>query len=612
MLGRRTPSAVLFLVSPSFPLLLGAALPRGPGFGFDLLKLAADVALYLAWVRACWWVDTDARRLELPLTTWNPLLLAAGVVGLLALATLPWLAGWPLALLVIGGVFGAYVHTRNEVVPVSDRVFTVTHLQAWSRGLLTKDSAVKSDQVEEPEETGPNIRFLGRTTGSRGDDPVRVRRAEESRGYQTALALVEQALTSRATDIHLEPNGEEMAIRFRIDGIMQNAGSLERPNGEAVVNIFKVLANLDITEKRKPQDGSLAAEVGRKKATRQVDFRIATAGSVTGEKLVMRILDQARQVTSLSQVGLRGKVLTQLQTLVRQPHGLIIVCGPTGSGKTTTVCACLYEIDRYTKNILTLENPVEYHIPNVTQIEVNLKAEKTFASELRSILRQDPDIISIGEIRDQETAEIACQAAQTGHLVFTTLHANDAVAALARLIDLNVPPFQISAAVSAVLSQRLVRVLCPKCKQRYKPNADLLRKANLPADRIKYFYRPPEVGEGKPCSHCGGTGYYGRTGLFELFVLNDKVRSLLRDHPDLDAVRQEAIKAGMKVLQEDGLRQVIEGTTSIQEILRVCKMSDGESTPHNPSPEADREARMLGLAPLSVPGRGWGRGCLHI
>ena len=217
----------------------------------------------------------------------------------------------------------------------------------------------------------------------------------------------------------------------------------------------------------------------------------------------------------------------------------------------------------------------------MTQIEVNPKAGKTFASELRSILRQDPDVIYIGEIRDQETAEIACQAAQTGHLVFTTIHANDTVTALARLIDLGVAPFTVAGSVTAILGQRLVRVLCPKCKRRYRPGQDILRKANLPADKIEYFYRPPpESSDGDDaeddeekvrCPHCGGTGYRGRTGVYELLIVTDKIRDLLRENPNLDAIRQEAVKNGMKYLQEDGLLQVIEGRTSIQELLRVCK-----------------------------------------
>src|SRR5207244_3442417 len=284
-------------------------------------------------------------------------------------------------------------------------------------------------------------------------------------GYQAALKMVYEALERRATDIHLEPTKEDMTVRFRVDGILHADEPFSRQTGESVVNIFKVLADLAITEKRKPQDGSLSPEV------RETIHQLAV-----------------------------------------QPHGLLIVCGPTGAGKSTTLYACLQEIDRYQKNVITVENPVEYNIPNVTQIEVNPKAGKTFASELRSILRQDPDVIYIGEIRDEETAEIGCQAAQTGHMVFTTVHANDTVTAIGRLIDLGVQPFLISSALSAVLGQRLVRLLCPKCKVRYKPNPDLLKKANLPADKIKYFYRPPEPPsdgeEYEPCPVCRGTGYH--------------------------------------------------------------------------------------------------------
>ncbi len=289
--------------------------------------------------------------------------------------------------------------------------------------------------------------------------------------------------------------------------------------------------------------------------------------------MVLRILDPTRQVASLTRVGMREPMRKVIRNIVTQPHGLFIVCGPTGAGKSTTLYACLAEIDRFQKNVITIENPVEYHIDNVTQIEINPKAGKTFASELRSILRQDPDVIYIGEIRDQETAEIACQAAQTGHMVFTTLHANDTVTALARLIDLGVQPFMVANAVSAILGQRLVRVLCEHCKQRYKPNADLLRKANLPADKIKFFCRPPERDgddDDSVCPYCKGSGYFGRTGVFELLEITDSIRDMVRENPNFNAIKQEAVKHGMKYLQEDGLRQVIEGRTSIQELLRVC------------------------------------------
>jgi type II secretory ATPase GspE/PulE/Tfp pilus assembly ATPase PilB-like protein len=302
---------------------------------------------------------------------------------------------------------------------------------------------------------------------------------------------------------------------------------------------------------------------------------------VAGEKLVMRILDPSRQIVDLSELGMRDRLREQVNVVTGQPHGMLIACGPTGAGKSTTLYACLNEIDRFQKNVITIENPVEYRIENVTQIEINPKAGKTFATELRSILRQDPDVIYIGEIRDQETAEIACQAAQTGHMVFTTLHANDTVTAILRLIDLGVAPFMVADAVSAILGQRLVRLLCPKCKVKYKPNPEMLRKANLPVDKIKFFYRPPEspgegqedAGDGEPtaCKHCGGTGYYGRIGIFELLVFNDRIRDLIRENPNQNAIRQEAIKNGLKFLQEDGLRQVIDGKTSIPELLRVTK-----------------------------------------
>jgi type II secretory ATPase GspE/PulE/Tfp pilus assembly ATPase PilB-like protein len=493
----------------------------------------------------------------------------------------------------------SYVSLRNEKASPEQRVLTPRHLRKVFRTLLRLE-------LPEPEEKSSRpipVRFIGKSTQESDEERRRVARLQGSKGYRAALELIADALEKRATDIHLEPTKEEMVVRFRIDGILEASTPFARPTGDAVVNIFKVLADLDITEKRKPQDGSFSAEANTsvdpsesakssKKdygdddgaeempheptyQKRQVDFRVATAGSVVGEKLVLRILDPARQVVSLTRVGMREPMRKLVRTLVTQPHGLFIVCGPTGAGKSTTLYACLAEIDRFQKNVITIENPVEYHIDNVTQIEINPKAGKTFATELRSILRQDPDVIYIGEIRDHETAEIACQAAQTGHMVFTTLHANDTVTALARLIDLGVQPFMVANAVSAVLGQRLVRLLCPSCKQRYKPNADLLRKANLPADKIKYFYRPPDKKQGDDdesgCPVCIGSGYRGRTGVFELLEITDPIRDMIRENPNFNAIRQEAVKHGMKYLQEDGLRQVIEGRTSIQELLRVCK-----------------------------------------
>jgi general secretion pathway protein E len=524
-------------------------------------------------VRTSWWVDQDARDLGLPVQLWNPLMLASGLLGLLAVWLSPvFLLAYPFLWIVYLTPSLIYVSLRNAQVPREQRVLSERHLKDLANRYLRLGFAQEAE-VEEDE--GPPLRFLGKSFNQADEDPTRVARAAGSKGYKAALRMVHEAIRMRATDIHMEPTRNQMAVRFRVDGILQNSDPFSRHMGEAVINIFKVLADMDIVEKRKPQDGSFSAVA----EGRTVDFRVATAGSVAGEKLVMRIFDRGQQIMDLTRLGMRDQILQQVTAIAGQPHGMFVVCGPTGSGKSTTLYSCLNRIDRYQRNVLSIENPVECLVGNVTQIEVNPKAGKTFASELRSALRQDPDVIMIGEVRDQETAEIACQAAQTGHMVFTTLHANDTVTALVRLLDLGVQPATLASAISAILGQRLVRVLCPKCKVGYKPNPELLRKANLPADKIKHFYRPPDPeevprnpeGEPMPCPNCGGTGYRGRTGIFELLVINDRLRELIRENPNVNALKQEAVKSGLKYLQEDGLRQVIQGKTSIQELLRVCK-----------------------------------------
>lgn len=559
----------VFALAPfgaSWAAVLAAPFPRGTGFYFDLLKIIPLILLFFLWVPTCSWIDRDTRELDLPLLLWNSAAWACFALGLVVVWLLPWfwLSFGFLVLFFLAPVL-AYVQVRNQEVSYENRVLTQRHLRilaAQYLGWKLKQQAAEEQPLA--------IRFRGKSSNPSKDDSTRIARAASSKGYRGAVEMVREAIESRATDIHMEPTREEMTVRFRVDGIMRPADPFSRTMGDAVVNIFKVLCDMDITEKRKPQDGSFSAEVEE----RIVDFRVATAGSVAGEKLVMRILDKEKQLIDLTGLGMRDHMRETVHKLSSQPHGMFIVCGPTGSGKSTTLYACLNEIDRFQKNVITVENPVEYQIANVTQIEINPKAGKTFASELRSILRQDPDVILIGEVRDAETAEIACQAAQTGHMVFTTLHANDTVTALVRMVDLGVQAYSIASAVSAVLGQRLVRLLCPECKVRYKPNPDMLRKANLPVDKIKYFYRPPDTGENgetNDCPRCGGTGYIGRTGIFELLLITDAIRELIRENPNPTLIKQEAIKNGMKSLQEDGLRQVIEGTTSIQELLRVAK-----------------------------------------
>jgi general secretion pathway protein E len=574
--GRGKPGPFLAAISAALVLpavaFADVPFPRGPGFYFSIPKIIGVLIVYMIWLPTCKWVDDDAYELHIPTKLWNPLLLGCGLLGLVLVWTLPWFAASFVLLIILYLTASlSYVSVRNRRVPEPERVLTPNHIKELMQTYLK----LNFNRKQGPARKGPPIEFVGKS--NKRVDPIKSAKAAGSKGYMGAKEMVWEAIQKRATDIHLEPTEEEMTVRFRVDGILHKADPFSRQMGDGVINIFKVLADLDITEKRKPQDGGLSAQV---EGERMIDFRVATAGSVAGEKMVMRILDTSAQIAELTRLGMRDKLREQINEISSLPHGMLIVCGPTGAGKSTTLYACLNEIDRYQKNVITVENPVEYHIDNVTQIEVNPKAGKTFASELRSILRQDPDVIYIGEIRDQETAEIACQAAQTGHMVFTTLHANDTVTAIGRLIDLGVQPFMVADAVSAILGQRLVRLLCPKCKVRYKPNPDLLRKANMPIDKIKYFYRPPETpeegrksdsGEPETCDHCVGTGYYGRTGIFELLVITDHIRDLIRDNPNLNSIRQEAVKNGMKYLQEDGLRQIIDGKTSIQELMRVAK-----------------------------------------
>jgi len=552
------------------PGAVWAQFPRGPGYYYNPYKLAAFLVVFLGWLKLSSWLDKDTQDLGLDTSPWNPMMLVAGVLGTSAVWLMSSLAvGLSAFVALFLGAFGFYAYVRNQRVSDEDKILTPDHL----KGLATKYLRIRFSLKGGASDDGPRVpvRFIGKGIDDKIEDNARVKRVQDSKGYKGALEMVYEAVKSRATDIHMEPTKDEMSVRFRVDGILHNATPFRRSMGDAVINILKVLCGMDITERRKPQDGSFSAQV----EDRFADFRVATAGSVQGEKMVLRILDKSQQIISLTQLGMRDRMRDNVRQVVKQPHGMFLVCGPTGAGKSTTLYACLNEMDRYTQNIITIENPVEYKLENITQIEVNPKAGKTFAGELRSILRQDPDVIMIGEIRDQETAEIACQAAQTGHMVFSTLHANDTVTALGRLIDLNVQPFMLASAVSAILGQRLVRILCSHCKVRYKPDPELLRRANLPAEKIKFFYRPPveEEGNGKEgkCDHCGGTGYFKRTGVFELLVINERIRDLIRENPDLGAIRAEAVKSGMRYLYEDGLRQVIEGITSINELLRVCK-----------------------------------------
>jgi type II secretory ATPase GspE/PulE/Tfp pilus assembly ATPase PilB-like protein len=545
-------------------------IPRGPGMYLNLLKLVPVILIFLLWAWTTYWVDDDAKELNnTRFELWNSAIFFSGLLGLALIWAIPiYPISLTLLLLSYFVPLFTYIYVRNQTVPDEDKVLTPYHLGELANGVLNRIGmrGLFNRGDTGTDRSGPPIEFIGKSQGMSKVDPSRVAQAEESRSYMSAKELVYDAVLRRSTDIHFEPTPEQVAIRYRIDGILHAAEPFDRATGDAVINVFKVLSALDISEKRKPQDGSFGAKL----EGRELEFRVATSGSKSGEKMVMRILDNAAGVSRIDDAGLRPKLAQEIRALVTQPHGMFLCCGPTGSGKTTTLYACLREIDRFQKNIITVEDPIEYHLDNITQMEINTKSGQTFAGSLRSILRQDPDVIMIGEIRDQETATIACQAATTGHMVFSTVHANDTVTALFRLLDLGVEPFMIASALTAVLGQRLVRVLCENCKEPYKPKPEFLKKANLPADKVDVFYRRPAEPQ-EVCPQCGGTGYLGRTGIFELLVITEPMRDMIRENPSINAIKAEARKNGMIYLQEDGLRQVIQGKTSIDELLRVVK-----------------------------------------
>ncbi|MBI1314608.1 type II/IV secretion system protein [bacterium] len=536
------------------------------GFYFSTFRVLLYLGLIAFWVWASSWVNEDSDALKVRNGFWNLLMMAGGASGLLLALCLPsFFVAFLLVAVSSGTPLGLYIKERNDRVPENARVLTPDHIRAVTFRTLARLGIRLGGNDGPADFLGPDIQFLGKTSTGKVDT-ARTKSVENSRGYMAAKELVYDALIRRATDIHLEPSEDAMNVRMRIDGVMYPAEPFDRALGDAVINIFKVLSAMDITEKRRSLDGSFRAIT----EGREIDFRVATQGTRGGEKMSIRILDQSASVASIKDLGFRKALEDKLTQIVHQPHGMLLVCGPTGAGKSTTLYACLNAIDSYQHNIITIEDPVEYRMDRVTQIEINQKSGQTFASGLRSVLRQDPDVIMIGEIRDGETANIACQASNTGHMVFSTVHANDSITALYRMIDLGIEPFMFASSVSAILAQRLARRLCPKCKEAYRPKAEFLKQANLPADRIEKFYRPPKNPE-QECPACGGLGYRGRVGVFEFLEINDRMRDMIRDKAALSQLKSEARKNGMLYMQEEGLRLVVKGTTSIEELLRVVK-----------------------------------------
>jgi general secretion pathway protein E len=372
-------------------------------------------------------------------------------------------------------------------------------------------------------------------------------------------SIIQTALARRASDVHLEPTEAGMTVRFRVDGLLQVAEHIPIEARAAVISRIKILGNLDISEHRLPQDGRFKI----RQKHQAVDIRISTMPSLYGEKVVMRLLDLDNVALPMSGTGIGPDHLRELGRLIRRPQGVIFVTGPTGSGKTSTLYACLHDIANETINIITIEDPIEYEMAGITQIGVNDRVGLSFASCLRSVLRQDPDVILVGEVRDLETARIAMQASLTGHLVFATLHTNDAVGAITRLLDMEIPPYLIASSMVAVLGQRLVRVLCPVCKVAGPVDDEVREALSLPVDAT--FTRAPG------CDFCHGAGAAGRTGIFELLTITPTVRHLITARASEAQLREAARAAGTASLFEDGLRKVLGGTVSYEELLRVAE-----------------------------------------
>lgn len=381
--------------------------------------------------------------------------------------------------------------------------------------------------------------------------------------------ILEFAIKSRASDVHIEPLEERTRVRYRIDGILHEKLVLPKSIHDALVSRIKILSDMKIDEKRIPQDGRFNFQID----DNEVDLRVSTLPTVHSEKVVMRLLKKTGGVPTLNDLGLRGRALKNLEEAILRPHGIILVTGPTGSGKTTTLYSVLNRINTVKVNIVTLEDPVEYQMPGVNQVQINPQAGLTFASGLRSFLRQDPNIIMVGEIRDEETAELAVQASLTGHLVFSTLHTNSASGALPRMLDMHAEPYLLASTITAIVGQRVCRKVCSTCKQEYEPPEELIAEVKKilgklwitkPGERIVFF-------KGAGCDQCGNTGYRGRIGIFEVLPISEKIGRKILEHASSTEVEAVALEEGMITMKQDGYLKVVEGITSIDEVLRVAQ-----------------------------------------
>jgi len=429
-------------------------------------------------------------------------------------------------------------------------------LRAINRG-YEKQAGDSSEMIEEIEEktAGDLVRDL--------EPADLIDASDEAPIIRFVNSLITQGYKERASDIHIEPFERDLVVRYRIDGILYEVLRPPLKAHSGIVSRIKIMSQLNIAEKRLPQDGRFRVRV----AGRDIDIRVSSLPTAFGERVVLRLLDKTSNILSLEEIGLGSTLLNQFEGMINKNHGIFLVTGPTGSGKTTTLYAALTRLNSREKNIITVEDPIEYQLPGVGQIQVNPKIDLTFANGLRSILRQDPDIIMVGEIRDRDTAEIAVQSALTGHMVFSTLHTNNAAGALTRLVEMGIEPFLAASSIVGILAQRLVRRICPHCKEAVTPPAELLDQlgdeCTLPAN--------PQFYQGRGCSRCMNIGYWGRGGIYELLPVDETVRELLMQDKDAATIKQAAMRKGMQTLRSAGVAKALEGVTSLEEILRVTQ-----------------------------------------
>jgi type II secretory ATPase GspE/PulE/Tfp pilus assembly ATPase PilB-like protein len=557
-----------FHFSPfTFHLGVATVFPRGPGLYLNLFSLLAVLLVYFGWIRLCVWVDRDARQLKLNRQGWNLLVFLSGVCGLGLFWLVPWFPiAFTLLLAVIGVPLACYIVKRNAEVPELERVCTERHL----RELLNQH--VKTN-LPLPEPVPDRELALLPKAGEevKKDDPPRVKEARAMPGFEAAMQLLCAALDRQTNWVEIEPAREWTRIRFRIDGVPQVHDQVARFQGEQHLPVLKRLADLPLDEHRKPQAGSFEVEIDG----RRLAVQVRSSGTIVGERLRVRLREQARPVQTLDDLDLRE----QLGRVLRHHQGIFVVCGVADSGRTTAGYACVLELERQQQQVVSLEAEIEQRLPQVEQLPLDAaNREPTLAGLQRLFQRSPAGPVFVDCPLDTESVEFIYERA-TEQFILLVMEAEDAVAAMGRLSDLGLSPTRLAKKLMGVLSVRLVRKLCTDCKVRYKPSADVLRKVNLPVDRIEHFARPPEgdellrndAGEVLPCLTCQGLGYRGRQAVSEVLVMNERIRELLRDGAPLTAIRQEAVRAGLTPQGERAMELVIAETTSVSEMIGLLR-----------------------------------------